>query len=531
MRGRRLTRYALITALFFVVVYTFLRYYSASSAGSQRPVPEASHPENKQSGPEEQAKSQNGDPSPLSLPGSTAPDTDSKPVDPPKALVEQPVLPPQSLPTKRPIHPVVHAPAAHPEIPTIPNDEEWPEDGGADELPEEYIYTDVENVHRKVFSVSTADKKYFLIVLGDNQAYNPNIIPHRTLNDTWILVAQYQEHSVKDSVWFAQWVCDARFNDDRLECIKPPTILPIAATSTDKCDGNLAFLAFNVGPHDARMFYGPKRPLVLYGSQSEYTCFGQWVHDFRRLVDWGFDYDYPDWFKAATEIQRPDKTYGRVEKNWFLFWDKDEEVFAHHDIYPSRVFAKLNRDGSVGPDLGPAASEAGDKECMAKYMPAVAEQLQSIHQSTNSLSITLCNRADPNCTPHDANTFIFTVFHHKSYYTFHSNYEPFIMMFHRTSPYQIYGIAQKPFWIHGRGGPGEGAMPPWITDRENWHQTEMFYITSMSWMKQGQTYHGYLDDVLFIAFGIEDSMTAGIDILAGELFKDLGLCAAAAISR
>ena len=49
-------------------------------------------------------------------------------------------------------------------------------------------------------------------------------------------------------------------------------------------------------------------------------------------------------------------------------------------------------------------------------------------------------------------------------------------------------------------------------------------MTSLSWNTHGQKYHGYSDDVLFIAFGIEDSKTAAIDIVAGELLMDLGLC-------
>ena len=37
-------------------------------------------------------------------------------------------------------------------------------------------------------------------------------------------------------------------------------------------------------------------------------------------------------------------------------------------------------------------------------------------------------------------------------------------------------------------------------------------------------YHGYLDDVLYIAFGIEDERTGGIDVRARDLLGNLGLC-------
>jgi hypothetical protein len=52
----------------------------------------------------------------------------------------------------------------------------------------------------------------------------------------------------------------------------------------------------------------------------------------------------------------------------------------------------------------------------------------------------------------------------------------------------------------------------------------MFYVTSLSWKGQGQRYHGYIDDVLFVAFGIEDEKSAAIDLVAGDLLQDLGFC-------
>jgi hypothetical protein len=393
-------------------------------------------------------------------------------------------------------------------------------------LPEQSIYDDVGEVHREVFSVSTMDKKYFLIEFGEQEAMNPNIIPHPVLNDTWIIVAQQQKSSVKTSVWFAELVCNAVFKNGRLGCVNPPMILPIAATSGHNCEGDLAYFTFSVGPHDARVFYGPRMPYTIYGSNSAYTCFGQWMLDFRMLVDWGFETFVEEEFRKATELRRP-APYGLVEKNWFVFWDKHEQIYAHYDVAPRRVFAKLEYDGSVGQDLAPFAA-ANDELCMAKYMPEVAVELESIHQATNSLSITLCKRSDSSCEANDSNTFILTIFQRKSFYSFHSVYEPYVMVFQQTAPFEIYGISQKPIWIHGRGRPGEGKKPDFLAAEESksWNQTEMFYVTSLSWKTQGQKYHGYSDDVLFIAFGIEDSKTAGIDIVAGDLLMDLGLCSA-----
>jgi hypothetical protein len=248
--------------------------------------------------------------------------------------------------------------------------------------------------------------------------------------------------------------------------------------------------------------------------------------DFRILVDWGFETFAEEEFRKATELQRP-APYGPVEKNWFVFWDKQGQIYAHYDVAPKRVFAKLDYDGSVGQDLAPLAA-ASDEKCMAKYMPKLAPELESIHQATNTLSITLCKRSDSSCEASDSNTFIITIFQHKSFYSFHSVYEPYIMVFQQTAPFEIYGISTKPIWIHGRGNPGEGKQPGSLVQEESrpLDQTEVFYITSLSWKTHGQKYHGYIDDVLFIAFGIEDSKAAGIDIVASDLFMDLGLCSA-----
>lgn len=249
-----------------------------------------------------------------------------------------------------------------------------------------------------------------------------------------------------------------------------------------------------------------------------FACFGQWILDFRLLVDWGFEFFVKDQFRSATELQRP-PPYGFVEKNWFIFWDKDEEIYLHHDIAPKRVFAKLAYDGSVGPDLAPQAA-ASDEKCMAKYMPTLTPPHETLHQATNSLSITLCKRSDPECRPNESNTFIMIIFQDKKSFDAHYLYEPYVMLFQQSAPFAIHGISTKPLWISGRGKQGE-----WLTaDKKTLNQTEFLYVTSLSWKKQGQKYHGYVDDVLLMLFGIEDARTAGIDVTAGDLLRDLGIC-------
>ncbi|KAK5089683.1 hypothetical protein LTR24_005952 [Lithohypha guttulata] len=381
--------------------------------------------------------------------------------------------------------------------------------------------------HNVVFSASTADHKFFMVDFGDQLAINPNIIPHPVLEDTWIVVAQLLPEGKGNQ--FAELACNAKFDNGTLRCVNHAVALPIASTFGDKCAGDLELLNLNRGPHDARVFYGPRTPYTIYGSNSAFTCFGQWIQDFRTLVEWGYEiFDENDFFHA-TELQRP-PPWGTMEKNWFLFFDQNDQAYLHYDVAPGRVFAKVETNGAVGPDLAPITA-AHDEECMARYMPKIGPQLESIHQATNSLLVTLCKRHGPLCIPDDSNTFIFTVFQHKTYFNFHALYEPYIMLFEHTAPFKIHGISRKPFWIHGRG---DGIREVDIAHPHSVRRSvgkesdaggdEMFYVTSVSWKNKGQKYHGYIDDVLFVAFGIEDRQPAAIDVVAGDLLRSLGTC-------
>ncbi|KAI6711712.1 hypothetical protein PZA11_006327 [Diplocarpon coronariae] len=379
--------------------------------------------------------------------------------------------------------------------------------------------------HVVLRSLSTPDHRYFPLRFGGHPKFlNPNILPHPSFNDTWIIVAQRGASPLPSSIWFSELVCNAQFRSGALACVEVPAILPIPATFGSKCTGDIEYYARFQGPRDARVFYGPSNPLATFGSVgTQTTCLAQWTQDFRLLVDWGYEDLSTAVFRAATELHRPDR-YGAVEKNWFMFWDAEGNYYVHYDVAPNRVFAKLNIDGTVGPDLAPTAAPT-DAKCLAARMPVSRSPAQAVHQATNSLSVTMCARAEADCTATPANTFIFVIFQQKTYAQFHSVYEPYVMMFRQTAPFELHAISTKPLWVYGRGGAGEGLRPPNFPEGGDWEQTEMFYVTSMSWKERGRKYHGHVDDVLLIAFGIEDERAGAIDILAGDLFAEMGLCA------
>lgn len=381
--------------------------------------------------------------------------------------------------------------------------------------------------HRQIFSLTTRDRKYFSIFFGGETAYNPNIVPHPTKHDMWIVVAQHEQNN-ENVATSEQLTCTAGFLNGVLVCDAEPSAAPISPSRPGQCEGDIAYFNFRNGPRDARVFYGPDAPYIVYGSQSGYTCLGLWLQDARMLLD-GFRlerYMLIKYFKQSTEVRRPAPWKG-VEKNYALFWDSAGRTYAHYDLWPNRVFAQIDADGTVsGGDLAPAVAEK-DAICMAKFMPSVSPRQESIHQATNTLLVTMCQRKDPGCVPSHKNTFIMHIYHHKTYYDFHGVYEPHVILFERDVPFGIHGISLRPFWIHGRSALTKFTGSIQYKDREEWipeGHTEMFYVTSMSWKTHGQRYHGYIDDILLIAFGIEDTRSGAIDVIVGDLLQDLAFC-------
>ena len=381
--------------------------------------------------------------------------------------------------------------------------------------------------HRAIFSVSTTNREFFEINWHDNGSYNPNILPHPTQQDKYILVAQLQQN--RDAWMRGSYVmeCTAGFVNGVLSCSDPARPLPIAWTPDTFCKGDPY-----PGAHDPRVFYGPSASYILYGSRSAHSCHGMWIQDLHHLLSDFNAMAEVEIFHEPTDVQRP-PPYREIEKNYFLFWDHENNTYVHQDISPHRVFTSLYVNGSVSPDLAPAARDT-DEPCLRKYMPNFQVrnatgggiEYETIHQATNSLAITLCRRSDPHCQPTNDNTFIIVIFQYKSFYAQHAEYFPYVMLFQQSAPFAVHALSTKSIWIHGRTRLTEETQSLLWRNRDDMptDHSEMFFVVSMSWKRHGQMYHGYMDDELFLGFGIEDSRSAGIDILASELLQDLEYC-------
>ena len=381
--------------------------------------------------------------------------------------------------------------------------------------------------HRTIWSISTPNGEFFKINWRENGSYNPNILPHPTQPDRFILVAQLQQSWADWEKGTHVMECTASFVEGVLACLDPPVSLPIEWTPDTFCPGDPF-----PGPHDPRIFYGPNAPYIVYGSRSAHSCHGIWIQDLHHLLpDFNASTDI-EIFPEPTDVQRP-PPYREIEKNYFLFWDYENNTYVHQDISPERTFTSLYANGSVSADLAPAARDT-DEPCLSRYMPnfgirnmtGEGIEYETIHQTTNSLAITLCRRAEANCQPTNNNTFIMVIFQHKSYYSQHAEYFPYVMLFQQAAPFAVHALSTKSIWIHGRTALTQ--QTPSLIFRA-WKEmptdhSEMFFVVSMSWKTLGQMYHGYMDDEMFLGFGIEDSVSAGIDILANDLLQDLGYC-------
>ena len=369
--------------------------------------------------------------------------------------------------------------------------------------------------YREIFSNATWNREYIPIFYQGANVINPSIIPHPTEYYFWVVIAEHVRSHDHDDV-VEQISCTAVFYEGSLLCVTGFTVLPVTASIQGNCGREPMSLSSLHGPRNARVFYGPDAPYVLYGSQSQYGCIGMWLQDARSLLEPFYFENFvdPQMFKTATEVRRPRPPMPE-ERNFFLFWDNDGQAYVHYDVFPQRYFARLGTDGTVADDLA-VEIEVADQKCMAKYMPQISNAHDSLQQATNSLSITLCNRVDPGCTPDDSNTFIVHIFHLNTTYAGHVVYEPFTVLFHRIAPFAIHAISQRPLWIHGRK-----------TLNSSDHldgSSERIYITSVNWKSHTQKYHGYLDDLLFLGIGIEDSHPGAMDVAAGDLLQDLAFC-------
>lgn len=380
--------------------------------------------------------------------------------------------------------------------------------------------------YHEIFSLTTTHRRFAPIYFEGIGVVDPSIVPHPTHVNAYIITAR-REQSLSDHVREEQLVCHANFYQDVLVCADKHTTMPTAVSRYGTCPLRHDDFNYRFGPMDLRLFYGPEVPYVVFSDTSQYTCRNVWLQDARHLLE-AFRIERvigSQLFHAATELQRPG-AWTDFERDYFLFWDRNNKPYVQSSFWP-RVFGSLEADGSFAHDLAPSTASA-DSFCQAQYMPHIQGEHESFRQGSNSLSITLCKRADASCSPKDSNTFIMYIFHTRKDYDDHPIHEPYVILYDQSPPFAIRAIGQRPLWIAGRkkldssssafrwAGKNSSEIPA--------GHTENFFITSMSWGTHGMKYHGYQDDVVWLSATIEDAGAGVIDVRASDLLAGLSFC-------
>ncbi|KAK9460416.1 uncharacterized protein V1516DRAFT_403345 [Lipomyces oligophaga] len=144
----------------------------------------------------------------------------------------------------------------------------------------------------------------------------------------------------------------------------------------------IPFLALDQGLTDPRVFYSPfGEPLMLIGTNSHVICLGQYVIDLRALIpelgEMLHIENVPIRYPTYTELTRP-LPLSEIDKNFIMYFDLNNEAYVAHDLSPKQVISSVER-----PVLNVAD---GKSNCIAD----LTEENVHAHQATTALRVTLC---------------------------------------------------------------------------------------------------------------------------------------------
>ena len=294
-----------------------------------------------------------------------------------------------------------------------------------------------------------------------------------------------------------------------------------------------------IGPEDMKLFWTTKgEPLLIFTHQidDEVRCQGQFLIDARAAVPELDELLSVDGVPQLPSIQfhepvglrrippdgqEADSRYQR-EKNWApvqspFTKDRSDLMFM---VEPSQLFKFGNLNGVVEQVIDDkdqqSAVEApyplhaeGKDTWRSKQQTCIHDVMLSdahVHQSTPMLSITLCKRG--RCQPSAENTVLIGMVQRR--YDHPTWYDRRIVTYSSVAPYQMLSVS-KILSYHGESETGTYA----------WTGSMVYYTHHRHFPPPN---HGYLDDEIWLSFGLKDADGGWIDIRAEELVRDHYLC-------
>ncbi|KAM5349636.1 hypothetical protein ACJ41O_006141 [Fusarium nematophilum] len=298
-----------------------------------------------------------------------------------------------------------------------------------------------------------------------------------------------------------------------------------------------------IGPEDMKLFWTRKgAPILIFTYQvdDENLCEGMFLIDARAAVPelvgaLGRHARKmpPIQFQEPTPLRRTppeghesDGRYQR-EKNWaptqsIFAEDEDELMFmvetgnlfkwAGLEKPLEEVTLGTDRESAVEapypPDLaeGDETWHSEEKTCMHDVM----QTNRGVHQSTPMLSLTLCDRGE--CEPSEDNTVMISMVqqrHDRPAYPA-TWYDHRIAVYAAAPPFNLMGVSKK-LSYHGE-----------VHTAYTWTGSMVFLANQTG--IPGNRSHGYLDDEIWLSFGIGDSAPGWLDIKASELVTDHYFC-------